>query len=175
MKTLLVIILLSAVSNNALAQSKQKEKIRLLTYGLPYFERIPFEEQVAAKWGIELYAIGGCVIEQQLMDSAKRVNEVAEKKIIGRYGKNWRERFNKEIDALFATPERAADLVNSQDYIRQQEQGLRASGDSLHYTWSTTRKKGVYHVLVSGSVKNTIFYKLLVDYPQSKVSILSRR
>jgi hypothetical protein len=176
MKTLFasaVFILISCISLAQPQNNHTEEKICFLTYGFPDIERVEVEQAIAAKWGFAFYTVGACTINQALIDSVARVNNAANKRMEARYGANWRSRYQQEVDAVFATPERAQELVNQQLYIWRKEQELKQYNDSLHYAWATTERKGVYKVIVSGSVKNTIFYKLLVDYPKYKVSLLT--
>lgn len=176
MKTLLVSAVFILISCTCLAQPQNnhtEEKICFLTYGFPDLERVEVEQAIAGKWGFAFYTVGESVIDQALIDSVARINNAANKRMEARYGNNWRSRYQQEVDAVFATPERAQELVNQQLYIWRKEQELKRNNDSLHYAWATTERKGVYKVIVSGSLKNTIFYKLLVDYPKYKVSLLT--
>ncbi|SKD08642.1 hypothetical protein SAMN05660461_4518 [Chitinophaga ginsengisegetis] len=176
MKTLLASAVLILISATSLAQPQNnhtEEKICFLTYGFPDVERVEVEQAIAGKWGFAFYTVGECTIDQALIDSVARVNDAANKRMEARYGSNWRSRYQQEVDAAFATPERAQQLVNQQLYIWRKEQELKMHNDSLHYAWAATGRKGVYKVIVSGSLKNTIFYKLLVDYPKYKVSLLT--
>ena len=176
MKTLLASAVLILISATSLAQQQNnhtEEKICFLTYGFPDVERVEVEQAIAGKWGFAFYTVGECTINQALIDSVARVNDAANKRMEARYGSNWRSRYQQEVDAAFATPERAQQLVNQQLYIWRKEQELKTHNDSLHYAWAATGRKGVYKVIVSGSLKNTIFYKLLVDYPKYKVSLLT--
>lgn len=174
-----ILALLVLIGGTSAAQPLQKhngkdeEKIAFLTYGLPDFDRAPIEQAVAGKWGFTFLTIADCLLDQAFMDSVSKVNAAADKKMIARYGSNWRSRYEQEVDMLYATPDRAQLLVNQQLYIWQKEQDLRQSNDSLSFAWTNTPKPGVYQVVVSGSSKNTIFYKLLVDYPKYKVSLLT--
>lgn len=174
-RSILIIIVLCLMTATGLAQSTGKEKICFLTYGyMPRPERARVQYEVAEKWGMEFYNVGDCDPGQRLIDSVKHFNSAGDKIMAARYGKHWNEKFWAEVDALYATPEVAEVLVIYLDFIRRQDDALRKSADSLRYTWTPTTQKGVYNVLVSGSVKNIIFYKLLVDYPRNKVSILNR-
>ncbi|SEW50451.1 hypothetical protein [Chitinophaga arvensicola] len=176
MKTFFILPLFLWISCACAAQPIQKDNliaISFLTYSLPDFDRTPIEQAVARKWGFTFYTIGDCLVNQSLIDSVCKVNDAADKKMMARYGSNWRSRYEEEVDMLYATPERAQLLVNQQLYIWQKEQELKSSNDSLRFAWSNTAKPGVYEVVVSGSVKNTIFYKLLVEYPKYKVSLLT--
>ncbi|MGF6848469.1 hypothetical protein QFZ51_003704 [Chitinophaga sp. W3I9] len=178
MKSLSAFAIFLLISFTSLAQPQNnhtEEKICFLTYGFPDIERVQVEQTIARKWGFAFYTVGECTVDQTLIDSVARVNNVANRKMEARYGSNWSSRYQQEVDAVFATPERAQELVNQQLYIWRKEQELKVQNDSLRYAWAATGRKGVYKVIVSGSAKNIIFYKLLVDYPKYKVSLLTDR
>lgn len=79
---------------------KDTSEFRLLTSGLPpepnYQKALM---QVGEKWGIEYDWITGCIVPDNLMDSMEKWNNLVEKRIEAKYGKDWWKTFDKEVDA----------------------------------------------------------------------------
>lgn len=75
-------------------------EFRILTSGLPpdpkYVKALSVVEK---KWGIQYYPVAGCIVSKELEDSMNRWNNVAEKRIEAKYGKDWWKTFHKEVEA----------------------------------------------------------------------------
>ncbi|MET0300697.1 MAG: hypothetical protein ABW036_13075 [Flavitalea sp.] len=72
--------------------------LTMLSYGLPargiYGETV---HQVALKYGFRYYAVAGCVVTEQLVDSVRKENEKVSMKIAVMHGINWKEQFEKDV------------------------------------------------------------------------------
>ncbi|RYG02040.1 MAG: hypothetical protein EOO02_11395 [Chitinophagaceae bacterium] len=72
--------------------------LTMLTYGMPvrgiYGETV---HQVALKYGFRYYAVAGCVVTENLVDSVRKENDKVSMQIAMRYGINWKEQFEKDI------------------------------------------------------------------------------
>jgi len=68
-----------------------------LTYGFPDFQREEFEKTVNKKWKIKTVRVAGCVVTQELMDSVRSENKKTNLALQKRYGKNWKDLYDKDI------------------------------------------------------------------------------
>jgi hypothetical protein len=156
-------------------------KFRLLTYGLPNFEKQNSENVVAQKWRIEFYAVAGCVVTQELEDSVDKHNKTIEPLIEKKYGKNWRDKFYKEVDAEFETEKKVTALIDQLDYIKKRQADMEKEGNGLQYIMTPVANSTKYNVLVQGWGKWKgedewmTYYGLLVDYKTRSVKLLSDR
>lgn len=79
---------------------QQAQKLEYWTYGLPnsvYQQKA--EEVISRKWGFSIKSIAGCVVTQGLLDSVKQHNLVVDKSLSAKYGKDWNDRYRKELEA----------------------------------------------------------------------------
>lgn len=100
------------------SQSNEVRPIfRWLTYGEPGGEEV--KNFVARKWGIELYAVAGCVVTRELIDSVKQQNKKVESRLIKKYGNDWGARFNQDIQAEFLNQQIVYDLILQADFLKK--------------------------------------------------------
>ncbi len=163
--------------NTAFGQASG-EKYRLLTYGLPNFGMQNAEYVVAEKWGIEYYAVAGCVVSQELIDSVEKHNDAVEPLIKKKYGEDWYKKFQKEVEAEYEIEQKVIALLDQLDYIVKKKQELDKEGNGLDYTMSPVKKTSKYEVSVSGwGILNgqpewVSYYRLLVDHQKKTVQLL---
>lgn len=156
-----------------------KSKFRLLTYGLPNFEKENSKNVIAEKWGIEFYAVAGCIITQELSDSVKQHNMTVERLIVKKHGKNWRDKFYKEVDAEFETEKKVTTFIDKLDYIKRKQADMEKEGNGLHYMMTPVANTTQYNVWVQGWGKWKgqdewiTYYKPLVDYKTKSIKLLS--
>jgi len=72
--------------------------VTIYRYGLPDFERLEIEQKIGEKWGVQ-FSEGGCIIDDKEMKISDKLNKKAYQYLENRHGKNWYERFNKEVEA----------------------------------------------------------------------------
>jgi hypothetical protein len=155
------------------------DTLRFLTYGMPNFEKQNAENIIAKKWGIEFYAVAGCIVTNKLVDSVEKHNKRIENLAIQRFGKNWEDKFRKEIDTEFETEQKIKTLLTSLKYIAKKDADLEKDGNGLHFYMSPTDSPSFYNVSVSGWGKINgrdewvSYYRLTVNYSKKKVSLIS--
>ncbi|MGC4233287.1 MAG: hypothetical protein QM594_09950 [Niabella sp.] len=156
-----------------------KHTFRLLTYGLPNFQKQNAENVISSKWGIEFYAVAGCDVSQELQDSVEQHNKIVEPLIEKKYGKNWEKKFYKEVDDEFEKEEKVITLVEKLHYIEKRQVEMEKEGNGLHYTITPIQNSTKYNVFVQGWGKWdgedewVTYYKLLVDYKTKSVKLIS--
>ncbi|MGE9311636.1 hypothetical protein ACLOAU_08320 [Niabella sp. CJ426] len=181
MNRLLLIVLITGLpATVCFSQTKAtKSTLRLLTYGLPNFQKQNAENVVSDKWGIEFYAVAGCDVSKELQDSAEQHNKIIEPLIEKKYGKNWQEKFNREVDAEFELEKKVIAVVDKLDYIEKRQAEMAKEGNGLHYIMTPIRNSTKYNVSVQGWGKWNdndewvTYYQLLVDYKTKVVKLAS--
>ena len=154
-------------------------KFRILTYGLPNFEREDAKNIIAKKWSIDFYPVAGCVVDQDLVDSAARENKIQEERIVTFYGKDWRDKFEKEVDNEFIIHQKVFNLIDKQKFIKVKKNQLHKLGETLYYKIHSTDSDRIYEVIVDswgkweGKEQFIKYYKLQVDFKKKIVKILS--
>ena len=75
---------------------------KLLTYGLPRFEYQNATAVVGREWCITYFAVAGCIVSKELVDSVRTVNRRVTADIVGRYGTDWEVRFDADVERALA-------------------------------------------------------------------------
>jgi len=70
----------------------------IYTYGYPRMAFYEAAEGISEKWKIKYYAVSGCTISQKKMYKADAENKKTYTAIEKKFGKNWKEKYNKDID-----------------------------------------------------------------------------
>lgn len=145
--------------------------IRLYTFGMPYFPTYPEESSLCTTWGFYREEMG-CVVTAQELDSLEACNKIAEKPLVARYGKKWKEKFNRELRAVTASPESAIRLLTVTEQVVVKRLNLENQGDSIFYHFNPTKQHGVYSVDVVGyeNKKWVSFFNYKVNCIEGKVT-----
>ena len=181
--TLIKLVILTTLINCISSSEAQvsKQQFKLLNYGMPNFEKQHAENVVAHKWGIEFYSVGGCQVTQELADSAEKENSIVEALIVKKYGKDWQEKFYKEVDCEFETEKKVTALIDQLDYIKKRQAEMQKVGNSLDYIMIPVANSTKYNVWVQGwgKWKGTNewlnYYKLVVDHKTKSIKLLSNK
>ncbi|WP_343690471.1 hypothetical protein [Chitinophaga sp.] len=146
--------------------------IRLYTFGMPHFPTYPEESNLCTKWGFYREEMG-CVVTQQEMDSLQACNKIAERPLVAKYGKNWKEKFNRELRTVTASPESAIRLIAINAHVAAKRFELEDKGDSIFYHFNSTKQRGVYNVDVVGyeNKKWVSFFNCTVNCIEEKVKL----
>jgi hypothetical protein len=174
-------ILLISLSVDIQAQNFRPNNrilLRILVYGLPNFERKNAEDLVAGKYGFNFYGVAGCIVSQELQDSVEKVNKPIYQAIEKKYGKDFWDRFEKEVDKEAVNQKRIKVLVVKKKYVQQKQKELSKDGDGLlfHFDWG--REKGHYDVYAYawGTDDHVlVYYSFNVDINTGKVVLISRK
>lgn len=150
-------------------QHKPDTLITLISYGLPDFRTYAEESMLAHKWGFTRQEMG-CVVTQQEQDSFNRYNEIAERPIVAKYGKNWHTKFQKELKKITASPEECCTLIHFTKEVWDKRKEL---GDSLFYHFEPTKHAGIYNVEVVGYQQQTwvSFFRYHINYIEDKATL----
>ncbi|MEO8405928.1 MAG: hypothetical protein ABI480_15080 [Chitinophagaceae bacterium] len=175
---ILMVVSLQCISCNGRTKSL-KQQFLLLTYGLPDFDRQNSTNVVADKWGIRFRTVAGCIVTQELENMVEEQNRSVEPLIAKKYGKDWKDKFYKEVEAEFEIEKKVTALVDSISYIKQKQTDMEKQGNGLHYIMSPDADADRYNVWVQGwgewkgKDKWVTYYTFLVDYQTKSVNLLS--
>ena len=154
--------------------------LKVLVYGLQNVERQNAETVIARKYGFVFHAVAGCIVYEELVDSVKKENEKTYAVIETKYGKNFWERFEKEVDTEYRKQERVKRLLAKQPYLKSLEKQLQQSNNGIYYFLQPTGKSNEYDVTVYGwgayqnEMMLVVFYELKANHQTGKVTVLSK-
>lgn len=133
MRTIALIWLLS-VAAIAVAQGAVIDTTyRILTYGLPRFEYQNATAIIGEKWGIQHFAVAGCIVTRELLDSVKQENERTLAAIAVRFGPDWEKRFDDEVEREYQRERTIVSKIEALPYIQAKQEAMKAEGNGLHY------------------------------------------
>ena len=160
---------------------QQLKKYRILTYGLPNFEMENSKAVIANRWNIEFYSVAGCIIDSDLEDSVVKENAIVKKALTIKYGSNWRDKFDTEVDKEFKLQTKISNLLNEQPFIKNKQREIEKLEGSLDFKMYPAEKGSLYNIKVSGyeKLKNEYeyftYYRLQVNYKTKSVKIVDDR
>ena len=102
-------ILLSFLLLFVSCSQRNPNNFTLISYGYAgmNFDGINFNYQkseefykLSKKWGIQ-FESKGCVVNDSILNFIRENNNEAEKNIEEKFGKNWKEKFNNEVEKEF--------------------------------------------------------------------------
>jgi hypothetical protein len=176
---LLMIIFISCNEKTKKDVKENKTDFTLLTYGLPNMERQNSNYIIAKKWGITFYPVAGCVVTEELQDSVNTINTIVNKNIENKYGKKWREKFEREVDAEFEKEKIVSEIIDNVSYIKKKDKEMELEGNGLHYSMAPKENADEYKVSVQGWGKINkkdewvTYYKMNVNYKTKEVKLIS--
>lgn len=136
---------------------------------------------VANRWNIEFYPVAGCIIDSDLEDSVAKENAIVKKALTIKYGPNWRDKFDIEVDEEFKFQTTISDLLNQQQFLKDKQREIEKFEGSLAFEMYPAKKGSVYDIKVSGyeKLKNEYtyftYYRLQINYKTKSVKIVDDR
>lgn len=156
--------------------------MRITTWGYPFGDFAEARYNLARKWGFYYDPVGNCTIEQSDIDSLTRLNEIAERPLIQKYGKNWGHKFGREVNIMGATPKTMYLLsILSVPETWETNKAFGARGDTIFYHFTPTRKKGIYLANAMGLIQNNgakewgSLLRYRIDNSNFKAKLISKR
>ncbi|TWV98776.1 hypothetical protein [Chitinophaga pinensis] len=119
--------------------------VRIATWGYPDRDSWAAQQELSHKWGFYYELAGNCTIEQSAIDSLTRLNEIAERPLVKKYGKHWRSRFGREVNIMSAKPQTMylLSILNMKE-TWDTTKAFEMRRDTLFYYFTPTPKKGIY-------------------------------
>ncbi|HEV7782966.1 MAG TPA: hypothetical protein VGO58_16940 [Chitinophagaceae bacterium] len=86
----------------------------MLLWGYPNFENENIRQELGKKYGFKLYRFAGCTLPREWDKDAQKHNQQLKNRISKKFGADWKIKYDKEYDRLYALFRRA-DTVLSHD------------------------------------------------------------
>lgn len=176
--TLLVVLLLTTITPLPGQPDSQNQTVTILEYGFPRTNDYRnAQATVGERWGIEFRSVAGCMVTQEVIDSVALQNEQSNTFIIEKFGPDWREEFNEEVEEELVVQQEVRELIDSQDYIISLDSTLRAKRQALIYLLKAEDSDKVYSAIIFGSGEWTDkpvffqYYLLQIDLMARTVEI----
>ncbi|RYY17726.1 MAG: hypothetical protein EOO04_25020 [Chitinophagaceae bacterium] len=150
----------------------------MLTYGLPVGGATAMARRdIARAFGFSYHAVAGCVVTESLLDSVRIVNRQTIASIAALHGKDWEQRFEKEVDVLTTRYTRALKLASGDPLIISRTTQLEKKQEYLALDVVGISPEGfvlleAYSFRWSGDKGQKVVYShLIVDLKRSVVSL----
>lgn len=129
-------------------------KYEILVYGRVSNDAYRDAENIVAdRWNIDLKSIATCMVPTFLKDSAEVFNRRSDSLISLKYGKSWRQKFDKEIAKEKKLIEKFVARVKPLEYISKLNSALSKENNEVYYMvypYSIARSEKKYEVFVYG-------------------------
>jgi|GEM_PF-1509563 len=148
--------------------------LTILTYGLPDMTYLKAMDAVGKKYHLTHYAVAGCIVTSELLDSVEKENQKVYAILENKYGKKWKATFEKEIQEMITFQKKVVKLVQQQDFIRQKEAELSATQAWLDFQVHPDASTSVFDVKVlewTQSSDDRLIYELSVDLKKQTVIV----
>ena len=150
----------------------------VLTYGFRIMELEIAKVVVAKKYGFRFLSVAGCMVTPQFVDSVKKENDATYAILEKRLGKNWKKRFDKEVEKVKEIQYRIEALAMKEPYIIAKQQELAKHNNSLNFLITPLPDSKEWEVKAYGweteeYTEQLIFYKMKADPRKNKVELLS--
>lgn len=93
---------------------------RFLSYGFPNIEKDRLKNLISSKWKIKYERVAGCTVTQELMDSVRAENEKTDIALQKKYGKNWKEKYEKDIQEVLMKQVDIMDVLITNQMFRKE-------------------------------------------------------
>lgn len=121
-------------------------RLEIYTYGLADFGAERSRARVARKWGFSYRSIAGCVVTQELVDTANAHNRAVEAAIARQHGEDWKPRFESEVAAAMSLDSAISAAAMRNPTIADAQRHLDAEGKGLLFEPGEERADGQMEV-----------------------------
>lgn len=116
--------------------------LEIYTYGLADFGGERSRARVARRWGFSYRSIAGCVVTQELLDSADRHNRAVEMAIARQRGADWKARFEAEVSSAMSLDSIISAAARRNATIAEAQRDLDAAGKGMLFEPGELRADG---------------------------------
>lgn len=153
--------------------------LEIYTYGLADFGAERSRARVARRWGFSYRSIAGCIVSQELLDTADRHNGAVEAALAQKHGADWEARFETEVaDAMWLDSVISAAALRNPTLADAQKH-LDAEGKGLMFEPGERRADGRYDVYAyayepwEGEPAYVTHYTLAVDTAAGRAEVVN--
>jgi hypothetical protein len=171
--------LLCYAQDTTAAKNNKTENFTLLTAGLSDMQERNAKDVVAERWSIKFKSVAGCMVTKELRDSMYRNNIIVTKNIEDKYGKSWRNKFEKEVKIEFEKQKIVTQILDTVSFIQKKDKEMNLEGNGLHYRMKPIGNTKEYTVSVNGwgeiNGKDVwvSYYKMTVNYKKKTAKLIS--
>lgn len=156
---LLLIILIFALScssknRQSVSTVGQDTLIKVLSYGYPSMYAFQ-QDKVAHKYGFRFITVADCEVTDKLVDSVATINKIAYLKIEKLNGKDWNERYERDILTEFTRDSTIIAKIEKLDFIKDKDRELEKWGNGLDFFVDSSLGQDIYRVNVLGYLDST--------------------
>ncbi len=153
-----LITILACVPGIALA-AEDTAHVSFQTYGFVNGPGDAARALVARRWHIGYQAVAGCIVTQELIDSAKTHNAQAEAMLARRHGKDWRRRYEADIEAEQKRQRIITAKLNRSTEIQVLRSSLKKDYNAPWYRFDFDEQRKLYTVDVQAWDKQARNYR----------------
>jgi hypothetical protein len=176
---LLILVVIGCKASVETIPPVQKDStLKMLTYGLPSMEGERVRDAVAKKYGFKYFAVAGCLVTGELLDSVHKENEKVKAVLRDRLGKNWEEDFRKEVDKLMVKQEQVFKLVKMRPDIITREKELNRTDKYLDFSIDYGKNPNSFYITAieneyeQSKFREIIFKKFLIDLNSNSLTTI---
>ena len=173
------LILFCNAQDSTASKNNKANNFTLLTSGLPDMQERNARDVVAEKWKIQFRPVAACMVPKELRDSIRKHNLIANQTIEKKYGKNWKEKFEKEVKIEFDKQQIVTNILDTISFIQKKDQAMQLEGNGLHYHMKPIGHSKNYAVSVNGWGEINgedvwvTYYKMKVNYKKRTAELVS--
>ena len=175
----LILVCCNKKSNPIKKDVVEDPTLKILTYGLPDFNRSRASNTVAKKYGFTYYAVAGCLVTQELLDSVEKENNITFKLLEQKLGHDWEIRFEKEVDTMQQVQSEIETLVRKEKYIIDKEKELEKEDKGLYFQIDLTDTEKIFDVKayewrnINGESEMVVYFTIVLNLNSKKVTKIS--
>lgn len=153
----------------------QEAYFTILGYGYPNIARHELMDGISEKWKIKHLAVVDCEVTKELMDSIDLENKKTYAAIEKKYGKDWKKRYEKDLDDFAMKKVDIMDVLITNKPFRDQLKKCNIEIDVVDKDVKQLSNSEIYEVIVYGYDKNnnkTDCCTLHVDTKNRQVNLI---
>ncbi|PWN71754.1 hypothetical protein C1631_003780 [Chryseobacterium phosphatilyticum] len=155
---ILVTSVISCTTRNVLtgknSASGDVSYFTILYYGYPNGERLRLEEMISEKWKIKYKAGAGCVVNSKMERKIEDKNRKTYVEIEKKYGKDWKMRYEKDINEAAMAQADIMDVLITNKPFREELEKHHIEIDGVDKEVLLLDDPGTYEVEVYGFNEN---------------------
>lgn len=145
-------------------------------YGLKDMQGEEATQGISEKWKIKHVAVGGCMIDSELEKKVSAKNKATYALLEKRYGKDWRVRYEKDINEFILNKVDIMDVLITNKLFRNKLKDYNIEIDGVDKEVKELNDHGLYEVVVFNNnlkYENKECFRIQVDIKNRKVNLIN--
>ncbi|WP_284461116.1 hypothetical protein [Chryseobacterium sp.] len=122
----------------------------IVSYGFPNSERLALMEMISEKWKIKYIEAAGCEVTEELIDNADVENKKTYAVIEKKYGKDWREKYEKDLEDAAMKQADIMDILITNKTFRVQLKKCNIEIDGIYKDVKQLKGSAIYETTIYG-------------------------